>query len=780
MVNGRYCADLHVHSFHSNKIRSQWLFRHMNVAECYTSPAQVYALAKARGMDFVTITDHDTIDGALEIAHLEGAFVGVEVTTRFPEEPGTIHVVALGLTETQYRDVRSFQENIYDLVGYLNREGITHFLAHPFFACGVQPGVGMVEKLFLLFKNMEGLSGARNACQRDLIFHIVKNLTPDQIARWADRHGIEPIGPEPHRKSLVGASDDHAALSIARAFTACPDAQDWRAFLSAIDQGLSEPHGEAGTAVSLAASAYGVAYRRLMTDAKSERVENVFTSFFQSLSGPSQNGHAPRSHLETVLREKVPRALSSNLNPLTLLTVSQKEKTHRAILDGVNRVFNEVLGDCCRALAQDARSLNLESAFQKLGQIASAHFFLSAYYVSFRHQHSSRRYLETMAGHFGASSALARPRKVAVFSDCVYEVNGVAVSLRRMLQTARAAGHPMLLMTSSDRPAEDLDGVVNFAPVAQFPMPHYPEMGLAIPPILEMLDRCEQEGITTIQVSTPGPVGLAGLLIAYLLDLPTVGFYHTNLPGLIRDVTENPEVEDLVRVFTSWVYRRMDRVFVSSEQSLEDLNLMGVDRSRLHVVPRGVDLEAFHPTWRDKSVWQRFDLDGEFKLLYVGRMSREKNLDTLVKSFQQVVSRTERVQLIMVGDGPYRPDLERALAGYPACFTGTLQGEMLSKVYASSDLFVFPSKVDTFGNVVLEAQASGLPVVVADQGGARESVLPDITGVVVEGGPDAFADEIQKLLQNAERRGRMGTAARAHAERRGLREAFERMWEMYP
>jgi glycosyltransferase involved in cell wall biosynthesis len=311
-------------------------------------------------------------------------------------------------------------------------------------------------------------------------------------------------------------------------------------------------------------------------------------------------------------------------------------------------------------------------------------------------------------------------------------------------------------------------------------MPYYPELSLSIPPLLDMLEYCEREGVTAIQVSTPGPVGLAGLLIARILNLPCIGFYHTNLPHLVRDLTGDQTLEGLTKKFTAWFYDRMDAVFGSSRQSLDDLAKIGVDPSRLKLAPRGIDLETFHPMWRDESIWRDFGVDGERKLLYVGRMSREKNLDILANGFKQMAPRTRGVRLIMVGDGPYRADLEKTLTGFPVSFTGELHGETLSKVYASSDLFAFPSTFDTFGNVVVEAQASGLPVVVSALGGARESVLPGVTGVVVDGGPNAFAEGMVRLLEDDDLRRRMGQAARLHVEGRGLGQAFEKMWEMYP
>ncbi|MCD5390889.1 PHP domain-containing protein, partial [candidate division NPL-UPA2 bacterium] len=112
-------ADLHVHSIYSQQ-PSEWFLRKIGCYESYTPPSQIYRLAKQRGMDFVTITDHDVIDGALEIAHLEGAFVSEEVATRFPEDDCVIHVVTLNISENQHREIQKYKDNIFELVGYLH------------------------------------------------------------------------------------------------------------------------------------------------------------------------------------------------------------------------------------------------------------------------------------------------------------------------------------------------------------------------------------------------------------------------------------------------------------------------------------------------------------------------------------------------------------------------------------------------------------------------------------------------------------------------------------
>jgi glycosyltransferase involved in cell wall biosynthesis len=165
---------------------------------------------------------------------------------------------------------------------------------------------------------------------------------------------------------------------------------------------------------------------------------------------------------------------------------------------------------------------------------------------------------------------------------------------------------------------------------------------------------------------------------------------------------------------------------------------------------------------RNPSFWKSRGVGlGRVVLLYVGRVSREKGLEMLVEAFRELVDGGASIALAVIGDGPYREEMEASLVGYSTLFTGYLAGEQLQRGYASADLFVFPSATDTFGNVVLEAQASGLPVIVSDEGGPRELMVDGETGLVFRAGSkNGLATAISSLLSDPERISRMGTNAR--------------------
>jgi glycosyltransferase involved in cell wall biosynthesis len=295
-----------------------------------------------------------------------------------------------------------------------------------------------------------------------------------------------------------------------------------------------------------------------------------------------------------------------------------------------------------------------------------------------------------------------------------------------------------------------------------------------------MLDFCYQNNFTHIHSSTPGPIGLAALVIARILKIPINGTYHTSLPQYARYLTGDDTIEEITWKFVLWYYNQMDLIFVPSHSTGQELVDKGVSSDKIKLFPRGIDIKRFNPSRYSPRTENQFKLGGHPRLLYVGRVSKEKNLELLVRAFKQLLIRFKNVSLTVVGDGPYLDEMQSELKDTPAVFTGYLEGNRLASIYASSDLFVFPSTTDTFGNVVLEAQASGLPVIVTDQGGPQENLIPNETGLVIASNSEkALYKGITKLLKNPEALKVMGKRARHYMESRAFDKAFNKTWRIY-
>ena len=191
-----YRADLHLHSSHTNK-PTYWAMRKFNVPESYSSPRYLYQNALARGMDFVTITDHNTISGALEIAHLPNTFISSEITSHFPENGCKIHLVTLHISEKQFAEILRLRKNIHELTAYLRQERIVHFLAHPLYAQNDKLTVDIIEKCLLMFDVFEVKNGCRAQRFNHFTAQLISSLTPALMERLADKHPELAVGPTP-------------------------------------------------------------------------------------------------------------------------------------------------------------------------------------------------------------------------------------------------------------------------------------------------------------------------------------------------------------------------------------------------------------------------------------------------------------------------------------------------------------------------------------------------------------------------------------------------------
>ncbi|MCA9674566.1 MAG: glycosyltransferase family 1 protein, partial [Myxococcales bacterium] len=397
-----------------------------------------------------------------------------------------------------------------------------------------------------------------------------------------------------------------------------------------------------------------------------------------------------------------------------------------------------------------------------------------------RYNVRDRRGADRFAAELGAGRA-GNPRpRVAVFTDTIDHVNGVAIGLRRLLGEARRGGLDLRLIGCGPvaRLETDADGVVRLPSVYDHRLAEYPEMAWSVPHLPPLLRYLEEEQIDLVQCSTPGPVGLAALAAARLTGLPVIGQYHTDVPEYALRLTGDPTAAALVRQLVGWFYRAMDRVLAPTAWVAEIVKGLGVAPEKLVQVPRGVDLALFSPSRRRPGAFGELGVTGPV-LLYVGRLSREKSLDHLFTAFRAVRAEVSEASLVLVGDGPQRAELERDAP--PGCvFTGFVTGDALAELYASADVFVFPSDTETFGNAVVEAQASGLPAIVAERGATREHVVDGITGFAIDPrNVDTMRRTLVRLLRDPDLARRMGRAAVQHAARYDLGDALRGTFRCY-
>ena len=796
-------ADLHLHSRFSNR-SAEWLFRRLHFPDSYSDPLALYQRLQTAGMQFVTLTDHNRIDGCLAIADQPGVFLSEQISTYFPENRSRVEILAWGITEAQHHEIQAARENIYDLQRVLAEGGILHAVAHPLYRLDDKLSVENLEKLILLFRHFEGINGLRHALLGEVAQFLLGRLTPEKLEELANRHNLAPTHREPWKKVLTGGSDDHGGLFAGTAWTTTPKCATPAEFLQHIRDGHCEAAGKGGTPLALSHGLYNTIYSFVRdkfsngNGSSSGLLAKVFSRFMEgqdptefSLSDKIEllaNGILSGKIFELAkpahasLWKKLSTTFSdSDLKQLLARQTEGVEEPERRAFLMANLFVSRLVFQFFTKFVQQVSSGSLIEAIQDISILAPILLTVSPYIYSFKTQSPPRPLLREMCQRItGEIPPLLHNRKRAWFTDTLEDVNGVATTIRKMTAAGIAAGEQLTIVTSRTETRITGIPIKNFAPIGEFELPEYELQKLSFPPFLEMLDYIQREQFTELIVSTPGPVGLTALLAAKLLGLRAIGIYHTDFPQYVRILTEDSFLETLTWKYMHGFYSELDLLYVNSADYRRAWIDRGIAPDKIAILPRGLDIDHFHPQRRSPEFWNRF---GRWKhkviLLYVGRISKEKDLDVIAASLRHLEKEKLPVQMVFVGDGPYLKELSRTLKS--ACFTGALYGLDLASAYASADVFLFPSTTDTYGNVVVEAHASGLPTVVSDTGGPKELVQEGVNGYVTRSlDVEDFTRAVRKLVEDAPLRKTLGEQARQSVQNRDWALAFRAFWGLSP
>ena len=325
---------------------------------------------------------------------------------------------------------------------------------------------------------------------------------------------------------------------------------------------------------------------------------------------------------------------------------------------------------------------------------------------------------------------LVRPRlKIAIVTETwPPEINGVALSLLRLCQGLQKQGHKILLI----RPKQK-QSCVDFVPnkecfVTAQAIPKYPNLHFGWPQYLKISNSLDEFMPDVVHIVTEGPLGLSALQVAKSKNIAVSSGFHSPF----QDFSRFFDLAFLVKPiqhYLKWFHNSTELTCVPSQDTAKALRSFGI-RCPLTVVGRGVDTDFFNSKHRSEKLRQQWGATADATvLLYVGRLSPEKEIDVLIQAYQAMIRmRKHPVRLVIVGDGPERERLKALDTSKQVVFTGNLSGQSLSAVYASADAFVFASQVETFGNVVLEAMSSGLPVLAYDYACAHQHIQHCETG----------------------------------------------------
>lgn len=364
--------------------------------------------------------------------------------------------------------------------------------------------------------------------------------------------------------------------------------------------------------------------------------------------------------------------------------------------------------------------------------------------------------------------------KIVFFTETFLpKVDGIVTRLTKTVQHLVAGGDEVLIFCPEGAPEEFMGAKVVGVPA--MPLPLYPELKLALPrpAVSDALDRFAPD---LVHVVNPAVLGLGGIWLARSRGLPLVASYHTHLPKYLEHYGMGM-LEPLLWELLKTAHNQAQLNLCTSTAMVAELAAKGIQHTALW--QRGVDTELFQPSCRSEAMRAR--LHGQHSdtgnlLLYIGRLSAEKQIERI----RPVLDALPQTRLALVGDGPYRPQLERLFEGTATTFVGYLAGQELASAYASGDAFLFPSSTETLGLVLLEAMAAGCPVVGANRGGIPDIVSHGENGCLYDPDePVSLVGAVEVLLGDPDTRMTLRQAARQEAERWGWGSATNQLKEYY-
>ncbi len=731
---------MHVHST-ASQVSKLGIQRSLNLPECATPPEEVYELAKRSGMDFVTITDHDTIAGAETIAHLEDTFISEELTVAFKGEPQAVHVLCYGITAEDHEWLQAHNDDVEACAEYLHSGGITAALAHPFYAVRAPLTARHRSRLAQLFPIWETRNGSR-----------AKELNLPAFV-YIETHG----------GTAIGGSDDHAGIDIGRTFTETAHADTPTEFLANIRAGDAAAHGAQGSAAKWTHAAMALAIRSLGRGDGPERPTPG--AVLKIVERVMREGDVRTGHAGADLGPDDARALLRSWLTGMELQFDEQELLRR-LQDGQ-------LGH--PDLYRRARRTHERKLAGAVGEIVT---MVEESAIDFgRAQNAIFDACIPAVPYAAATAFLGREKlkltrsdgdrpRVALVADGLGGMHGVTHTIQQIRERG-VPGYEVEVIGT------DADVDRRLSAVAEIDIPFYRGLKIGVPTVPALVEALAEGRYDLVHLCSPGPAGIGAWLLARVLELPVIGSYHTELAAYAGLRSGRADLEAMGNVALSTFYGSCEIVLSPSPASDKRLAELGIPEQRIGRWDRGVDLERFDPGLRVRDAFP-----GEINVLYAGRLTKEKGVELLGDAFLTAARQDPRLHLVLAGGGP-EEDVLRERLGEQATFLGWLGGQDLARAYASADAFMFASQTDTFGQVILEAQASGLPVLAVDQGGPASLITAGETGLLAPARPDALAQALLGLVHTPLLRERLRKSALAAVRERTWESSLQRLGAGY-
>lgn len=362
--------------------------------------------------------------------------------------------------------------------------------------------------------------------------------------------------------------------------------------------------------------------------------------------------------------------------------------------------------------------------------------------------------------------------KIYLFTDTFYDTNGTSTFIEDIARMSLESEVELKVFFSNKRkPSSLYKNVTRIKRVVKVPMPFYPQFSLIFPDYFQVKKILKEEKPDIIHISTPGPLGICAKRAARKLNIPIAGTYHTNHPSYIYENTHSKLLEKVAKNFLKDFYKDFSLVFTRSKVNkkimVKDIK---INKKKIRKIPIGINLQKFEKVKYAQDLIDEFNIKEKVKFLYVGRLTDDKNIKFLIDTWNELIQEEKLdAALIFVGAGKY--ENEPIEQGY---YFGEMKKDELLNVYTICDVFLFPSVTDTLGQVVIEAQYSGLPAIVSNVGGPKEIIKKEPkSGFVKEIDKNKWKKAIKKIYEKEKLRDKLSNRARKKGKKYNIEKSFE-------
>ena len=604
-------ADMHVHS-EASKRPSEWFLKKVGASECYTDINSLYAKAKSCGMDFVTVTDHNTIEMGLSLMdkYPEDTFLSVETTTYFPENGCKIHVLIYDITPAIFERIEAVRHDIYRLRDFIRENDLAHSVAHGFYSINKRLDADTLEKLILLFDVFEGRNGARNDYYNETWQRLLKGLTPQHIDALKQKHGIEPMSNDPWIKGFTGGSDDHAGLFIAQTATRCNGAGTKEAFIAQIKAKKAVGIGRCSDYKTFAFSIYKI-FCDYSINSKHHAPGGIL-AFINEVLFEERQSRIRR----WITRRKIKKENDANAKILLKFMQDMHGWSWNGPADmemklagtyaSMGLLLDEFFKILIESFATDFIRGDIGRLFKTLMSSLPALFISVPFFSALRHLSQDRDLILEMKQKYGKKENPSA-RKVLWFTDTYNDLNGVSVTINRFKTQILTRNMNVTFVTCSrgDRIKEKNDPGVIYLPTIHSLTPEfYTSYTMRFPSLLASMEMIHEQHPDRIIISTPGPVGVLGLAMAGVLGIECDSIYHTDFAAQAMRIFEDEGMAAFIDSLIHRFYTLSSRIKVPTKEYIQILEKQGYPPEKMSVFRRGITVEPMMASvaWKNSFV----------------------------------------------------------------------------------------------------------------------------------------------------------------------------------